>query len=285
MKYILTSDWHIRYDIPICRKDNFLDIQENTLEFIYATAKKHNAAVIIAGDIFHRAIPEKSQELEILLFKHIKKAPTYIIAGNHDLKYHRVSNIEKGSFGVLKHSDIVQENDIEGINFYNYSEQLQKDKKGIAVLHRYCEKDNLPEYIEDGITAESLIDDFNYDLYVVGDNHRGFIYEKNNKIVVNCGSITRQTVDQKDYKPFITLYDTATKTTKQIFLPDSNPDDIIDYHITEKNNRDNRINSFIEKLQHGTLLDLSFEGNLKRYVLENKIKNNVNEIILQTLQV
>jgi DNA repair exonuclease SbcCD nuclease subunit len=278
MKYLFTSDWHLRLDIPACRDETFLDTQEKTLEFIYETAKKHKAKVIIAGDLFHRANPDRSSDLTVLALKYLKRADTYLIAGNHDLKYHKIDHLQSGCIGVIWEADVL-EKELNNFSFYHFSQELEKGKTGICVMHRYCEPSNLPEYIEDGISAETLFAEYDFDVFVVGDNHTFFVSEKDNRFVFNTGSITRQSASQKYTTPKCVIYDDITNTYEIIELPDNNPDDVITDHIQEKTTREDRISSFVEKLKGSVDLDLSFESNLDMYIKKNKVKESVKNKI------
>jgi len=171
MKLVFTSDWHIRSDQPICRSDNFWDIQEKTLKQINEIASKNNASIINAGDIFHRSNPKKSQELEILLSV-IFKNMIYYIAGNHDLKNGSIDNFEKGSIGVLNsfpkwfHYNFIYTSLIN-ILFFDYGIDLTNNfnENIMCVFHQYCELEKLPNYIENGITAKELLNKYNYDVF------------------------------------------------------------------------------------------------------------------------
>ena len=53
---ILTGDWHLREDTPICRTDDFQTAQWEKVRIISDLQKKYNCPVIHSGDLFHQII-------------------------------------------------------------------------------------------------------------------------------------------------------------------------------------------------------------------------------------
>ncbi len=291
-KLLITSDWHIRSDTPICRTDNFQEIQIKTLKQISKIATNNNALILIAGDIFHKAKPEKAQELEILLYQIFKENSIYFIAGQHDLLYHKIENFDKGSIGVLSnydnwyHFQEIQEMDsFCFFRCFDYgTDIIDKDyeKDSVCITHNYtCEK-QLPFFIKNGYTAQQLLDEFDYDLFITGDNHHGFIFEKNNRLVINPGCIIRQTADMKKYKPFVILLN-DDMTYEKIFLLDNDVNAVDTSHLDIIKARDNRIDAFVEKLNKNIDLSYSFEDNIHTYLKENNINGNIKTKILQAI--
>ena len=288
MNLLFGSDFHTRSDVPICRLDDFLKVQEDTINQIYDIAEENSAKVIIAGDLFNKAKPDDAQYLETLLIKKMKEVDTSAIPGQHDLLYHKIENIDKGSYGVLMNSVLKNfKADVSIFGFF-YGMDLKnlgnKNQYKIAVLHKYCAKKEIPFFIRDGITAKDLCEKYDYDLFIVGDNHHGFIYEhKTGQKVINCGCVTRQAADFIDYQPKVYLFDTDTKEIKTIDLLDNDPTVIDTSHLEEQKKRDDRITSFVEKLEGNVDIDLSFEQNLKVYIQKNKTSTKVEEKIWQAI--
>jgi DNA repair exonuclease SbcCD nuclease subunit len=296
MKLIFTSDWHVRKDIPVCRKDDFLFLQKSTLTKIANIAFDNEAIIIHAGDIFHKAKPMYAQELEVMLYEIFKHNEIYFIAGNHDLLNHSVDNFDKGSIGVINkfenwNSAIFKK--VFGwmnIQFYDFGEELQNiniipNKLNGAVLHKYCEIGNIPKYITDGITAKSLLENYDYDVFVVGDNHKSFVYEKEGRFVFNCGCITRQNANEKFYKPKVYLFDIETKSYEIIELLDNDVEAVSTEHLDKIKVKNNRIDKFIEKMKSEDVkLEVSFEKNLENYMNKNKTDKFVKEKVLNSLE-
>src|SRR5690554_340779 len=92
---ILTGDWHIRLDVPPCRKDDYLLAQSRKIDFIIELSLKHRIPIFNSGDIFHKAYSHKF--LETMLINKIKRTKFLFIPGNHDLVGHAHENFESSS--------------------------------------------------------------------------------------------------------------------------------------------------------------------------------------------
>jgi DNA repair exonuclease SbcCD nuclease subunit len=121
------------------------------------------------------------------------------------------------------------------------------------------------------------------DLIVTGHNHKSFTAKKGKQLLVNPGSLTRQTADQIDHKPCVFLYDSKQHKLKKHYLEIK--DNVISReHINIVKSKENRINAFIEKLKHGWDAGLSFEENIERGIKENKIPKRIQQIIYDWMQ-
>lgn len=279
-KILCTDDWHIRSTIPVCRNDDFLKVQKETLLQIYDIAEKHKAKVIIAGDIFNKARPEKAQELEIMLIDIMERFYTDFIPGQHDLLYHKIENLNKGSLGVVSRS-LLFHNNLSIIKFH-YGQEIENGK-GIAVLHKFIAEKELPFFM-DGLTAKELCEKYDYEVFITGDNHHGFIYThpETKQIVINSGCITRQESTLKNYKPRVYILDIVSKEIETVYLCDNDPLVIIEIDEEKKKDRLERIDSFVEKLKNTKEVLLDFEKNYGLYKKKEKVKKEVDNIILRS---
>lgn len=289
MKFILTGDFHIRLDQPISRIDNFLETQKQILKFIVDQTIKNKAMCLCTGDIFHKAKSKNNEESIILLADIFKPINIYSVAGNHDLINHSLSYFDKSSIGVISRLDnwFFQKEKIfndDLVRFFNFGEKIKncniKDKIKIAVIHKYVgEKDN-PFFMKNkGIEAQKLLDKYDYDYFITGDNHQSFIYEKDNRFVINCGCITRQRLNEKDYRLSIYLLDTDKQKIETIYLPDNL--DVVQntYQVVTQEDRENNIDSFIELCEKENNNIFDFESSLLDYCYKNNVLDEVeNEI-------
>jgi DNA repair exonuclease SbcCD nuclease subunit len=288
MKYVFTSDWHVRNDNPINRLDDFQEVQRQTLFYIAEICKQNNADLITAGDLLNKSKQENMQELLNDLYDIFKGINVYYDAGNHDLLYKAIENFKKCNIGLLANfSGWFHIKNINNISFFDYGEEIKDipllkgldDNEDICILHKYCEIDNLPEYINEGITAKYLLEKYNYNVFVVGDNHKSFVYEDNNRFVFNTGCITRQSLNEKDYKPSIILFDTETRKYEQIYLPDNQKNVFKEEQASKQIKRENRVDSFIKLVGENNKITFNYEDNIKKYCQENKIEKEViNEL-------
>jgi predicted phosphodiesterase len=284
LKFIITGDWHLRPDNPVCRKDNFFKTQYKTLEFIKNLAIENNAGIINTGDIFHKPRYQYPDIILNIIRDIFKNIPIYYIAGNHDLLFHNLENIKKGNIGILSSfKNWYHISKFDNFAGFDYGKDIENTTNDYAVIHKYTSEKNLPFFIKNGITSENL-SNYDYKTIFAGDNHEGFMVFKNNTLIVNPGCITRQTIDKKNYKPRIYIYDTKKDSCVLVYLPDNNIDDIDSVYIDEIKNRENRIDSFVEKLKGKIDLNLSFEDNIKKYIEENNIQNGIKQKLLECIK-
>jgi DNA repair exonuclease SbcCD nuclease subunit len=271
---LLTSDWHIRGDRPICRTDDYANAQWDKIKFILDTANEYNCPILIAGDIGHRPHwGDKLLNQTIDLFQR-KDVSAIAIVGQHDLPNHRLNKWEEGSVGILNKA-------LGNSNYYSfeilrgdfrcfrgrhriypshYSTKLYspvdlKEKslrefhnsRTIALAHQMVIKsqdDKLWE-AQKANHAKGLLRKFPcYDLIVCGDNHQSFVVEHERRLLVNPGSIMRMSANQIDFKPRVYLWYAETNEVEAVYLPIEK--DVFDTsHLTENKERDTRIESFV----------------------------------------
>jgi len=124
-----------------------------------------------------------------------------------------------------------------------------------------------------------------YDLIVTGDNHKPFVEKHEGRLLVNPGSLTRQAADQINHKPRIYLWYAKTNTVKPIYLPITN-DVISREHIEVKQERDKRIDAFVERLDTGFEFNqdtTDIETGIENYAKANDIPQSIIEIVLRAI--
>ena len=133
-------------------------------------------------------------------------------------------------------------------------------------------------------TAEEILDKYpQFDLIVTGHNHKTFVVEKEGRLLVNPGSLTRQTADQADHHPCVFLWYAEDNTVEEVSIP--HEEGVISReHIEKKERRDGRIEEFISRLSAEYDVGLSFEENLARFEEKNKVRQSVMEIIRRAIE-
>lgn len=281
-KYIVSADWHLRDDRPLCRKDvNWLGQQEDDLTFIVNEANKRDAELIIAGDVYD--VPRVSPSVSNMLVRVLSRAtvPIHIIAGNHSLQYHNQENLMNSSIGALsllenlgiRYYECV-DNSEDGI--FEHAVQISDE---ITIIHTltFPNKDSVP-FGAKAQAPEDLFKKYPTKYLITGDYHRNFLASENDRLLINPGCINIQTADMLDYQPVIYYLDTDTGFVDVISIP-INREVLTDNHLTEKKERDNRITSFIETVKKHGMISLSFEDNLRKAITLNNVDSNVVSII------
>ncbi len=273
---ILTADYHLREDNPICRIDYFLDTQIQKMKFIQQLQVKHNCPVIHAGDLFNHW--KASPYLITLALNYLPKN-MFAVAGNHDLPNHNIDLLDKSALNTLIHAKAI--NYLTGTHWGQKpkNESLTIEGRKILVWHVMTWKDDPPWPGCTDPKAKDLLEEFlQYDLIVTGHNHNSFVEELNGRILINPGSITRQTADQEFYQPKVFLWYAKTNSVEPILIP-IEKGVISREHIEHKEERDLRIKAFVERLTNDWEVGVSFEANLERFQKENKIRSSVMQIV------
>jgi DNA repair exonuclease SbcCD nuclease subunit len=292
--FILTADWHLREDTPVCRTDNFWETQWKKVDFVSELQKKHDCPVLHAGDLFDHWKPSP-----YLLSKTIEHLPKefYTVYGNHDLLYNNLDLKEKNGVHVLEKAGklkILNEASWGQIpNKGSFIFELEKPKKGeelwvsekhrkILVWHKFVYVGKEPFPGAKG-KARSILNKYpQFDLIVTGDNHQSFVYLFDGRLLVNCGSLMRQTADQINFEPKVWLYYAADNSVEPVIIPhDKNA--VSREHIITIEQRDERLDAYISRLNDNIQTTLSLEENMKRFLAKNRIRGQVKRIIDKVL--
>jgi len=280
---ILCGDLHLRVDPPVCRTDDFEPTQWGKLDFISALQRKHECPVLCSGDLFNHWKPSP-----YLLSKTMEHLPDqfYTIYGNHDLPQHNINEQEKcGIFalwkaGKLEILDGTHWGDVpNGRSFYF----VNADRLGL-VWHTMTYQVKKPwPGIKDPKAGGILRKYPDYDLILTGHNHQAFVEEHAGRILVNPGSMMRQDADQIDFKPRVYLYYAQENRVEAVFLTISESA-VTRGHIEKIQERDNRIDAFIEKVNSDWAAEMSFEKNLEAFFQANKIRKSVERITYKAIE-
>jgi len=295
---ILTSDWHIRGDRPICRTDNYLEAQKRKIETIISLALKYDCPIIIAGDIGHKPIWGDrllNQTIETLQVD----VPIIAIAGQHDLLHHKLNEWKEGGLGVLDKSLknftvqtgylTIGKQDNIGIHCFPYSKQITNEEqtrdKLVAVCHTMVLKSQKDKLWHDQIASSAkwhLKKYPCYDLIVTGDNHQSFAIEYEGRWLVNAGSIMRMTANQIDHRPSVYIWYSEDNRVERAYLP-VEENVISREHIEETERRDERIESFVNRLKETEELGLSFENNIEEFFRANRTRKRIVEKVWESM--
>lgn len=280
---ILCGDLHLREDTPVCRTDNFLAAQWKKLEFIFDLQMEHNCPVLCSGDLFNTAKPS----LE-LLSNVMKRIPYQFntVYGNHDLPNHSLNEQEKcGVYALAVANKLTI---LEGTHFNQLPEKhffnLEIKGKKILVWHVMTYTTELPFPGCEELKARSLLKKYpEYDLILTGDNHTPFTQTYEGRLLVNPGSMMRQKADQMNYKPAVWLYYAADNTVEPVYLP-IEKGCISREHIDVIEQKESRIQAFIETLNKEGLDFVNFEHNLKIFLKKNGVDKKIEEIIYEMME-
>lgn len=277
MKILLTADWHIRGDTPICRVEkNWLEVQQNDIRAVHHVyEEEHCDEMWILGDLFHRAICS-TETVNMLLagLSLWKTEEVKILPGNHDLPYHSYENIECSSLGVvLKKYQQLNTGNYGNCRLYARPFGLDdpiQDANTIEQLginawatHRLTFPTPESRPIEDcGYLAQELLDIApKIQLILTGDYHHGYIYREGDRKVVTPGCLNIQAADMKEYSPRVYILETDDMTVYERMLP--NNAQVTDQHLLKEKERDERLERCVARIGESGNITLDFEENLE----------------------
>jgi len=281
---ILTSDWHLREDTPICRTDDFWNAQWEKVQQISELQIKFDCSVIHAGDLFHHWKPSP-----YLLTETIMNLPRlfYTIYGQHDLPQHNWELRQKcGLYNLMKAGWL------ETLEFGHWGsncpgnifKDINHSFPPAAAWHKFVwdgKKLPWPDCKEN--TALEILKKYpQYDLIVTGDHHKPFAQEYKGRILVNPGCLTRQTSAYATHLPRVYLWYAETNTVKIHYLK-IKKDVVSREHIEKGEERDKRIEAFVERLSTEWDEVMSFNENLERFFNDNRIRKDIKELVYKAI--
>jgi len=292
---ILTSDWHLREDTPICRTDNYWNAQWKKVDFISALQKRYDCPVIHAGDLFDKWKPSPYLLTETIL--HIPNK-FFTVYGQHDLPGHNLDLVHKCGINVLEAANKLIVLDwispiIEyavGCHWGRFPHPIDhefarniNDKK-VLIWHKMNYQGKKPWPTCTDPMAASLLRKYKqFDLIVTGDNHKSFSEEYNGRWLVNPGSLMRMEADEINHKPCVFLWYAKDNSIQQVFIPIV-PNVITRDHLEQQKQRDLRISAFVSKLDGDWQTSMSFEENLEEFFKVNNTRESIKQIIYKSLE-
>lgn len=285
---ILTSDWHLRETTPLCRTDHFWKAQWDKVCEVAEIQRKYNCPVLHAGDLFHHWKPSPhllSVAMELL------PDDFYTVYGQHDLPQHNLELSHKSGIHTLEMAGKVKvlAKMHWGQEFVPYTEYFEIKGHNILTWHHMAYQVKPFPGASGGMARGLLKKHPEYDLIVTGDNHKTFVEEYERRLLVNPGSLTRQTSDQVDHEPCVFLYyvegggSTLNQRVEKVILKHEKGV-ISREHIEREERRDERIEAFISRLDKDWEAEMSFEDNLERFVQVNNVKPEVITIIQKAIE-
>lgn len=273
---ILVSDIHLREDTPTCRLDSFWEAQWRKLDYISALAEELDCPVVHGGDLFHHWKP--SPYLLSMTIQHLPRQ-FWTVYGNHDLPQHNLDLVEKCGLNVLEAAGRIRV--LPGTHFGQKPAGASFIIGGRKVLvwHVMTWAGSLPYPDCPDPGAHILLKNWpDYDLILTGDNHQTFVAKFKGRVLVNPGSMSRQTAAQEHHRPCVFIWYADTNEVEEVALPID--DDVVSRdHIIRKQERDGRLHAFISRLDNDWKASVSFEDNVEQLLAKNQIRTSVAKIV------
>ena len=281
---IFCSDFHLREDTPLCFTGDFQKEQWTAVEFIKDLQAQYNCLVLHAGDLFDHWKPSPW-----LLSRAIELLPKqfYTIYGQHDLPQHNLDLDYKSGVNTLRQAEIVKV-----LSGCHWGQEPQNDllyellgisiQKILVWHHLTYQQKPFPE--ASGGNARAILRKYpQFDIILTGDNHTSFTVEYQGRRLVNPGNLTRQTASQINYQPRVALWYSEDNSITWINIP-IQKGVISREHIEIKEQRNKRIDAFINRLDSKYKTELSFEDNLTSFFEVNQTRKDVKSIIYKSIE-
>ncbi len=293
---IFCADLHLRDTTPLCRTDDYWKAMTRKLQFIRQQQEKYKCTVIIAGDLFEKA--KSSPRVEAHAIKEFPKE-VLAIPGQHDSPSHRLALFKESSMSVLEAAGkvvpmlspdavfwtpfVAVRGFPFGTTFKDVPKKIREDNvRCMAVVHDMIHKTKSIHKSMTSTKAISMLKNSSYDVIVTGDNHQPFVETYKGRILVNCGSMMRSSANQADYKPCLWLYNAESNTVEPAYYPIES--DVIDRtHIETKEIKEARMERFIDRIDSGYKIGLSYTDNLRSYFKKNKTRKGIIDKIYQAV--
>lgn len=283
MKILITADWHVRGEKPICRtEENWIESQRKTISEIREVFEKNECDQIwILGDLFDS--PRCSTEAVNMLISELKKFPydsVKILCGNHDLKDHNYENLEQCSIGTLMKifsgipGHVKNKNYAEEISANAFGLDDYETEADVVCTHQLTFPNEEARPMPDcGVLAQDLLDQFKTaEVIFTGDYHHSFIYvdgtSEPERCVVNPGCINIQKADELDYEPSVIIWNvewSGFEKFEKVFL-DPQRENCTRDHIEEREKNESMLSEVVETIKGGTEITLDFDSNLEEQV-------------------
>jgi predicted phosphodiesterase len=194
------------------------------------------------------------------------------IPGNHDLPNHNLDLIEKSGLWTLEKAGKVKiiPCALGRIGVFMIGEFE------VGITHQ------LINHPQSDTTAKDLLKRTDVDLLITGDNHMTFVEEHKGKLLINPGSLSRQTAAQEEHKPCVFLYSISRGEYQSVSVP-IEPDVIQREHLEKQEQREDRMERFMDSMKSGYEIGLDFPENMKTWLKKNRQSKTVNEMIWESI--
>lgn len=295
MKILITADWHVRGERPLCRLDeDWIESQRKTISEIRSVFENNGCDQIwILGDVFDA--PRCATAAVNMLIGELKKFPfdsVKILCGNHDLKDHNYGNLEECSIGTLKKifGDVPDVVANDGIGSMSVSakpfalDDLQSTADVICTHQLTFPNAEARPMPDCGVLAQDLLDQWREaEVIFTGDYHHGYVFKEDwdtlpGRYVVTPGCINIQKADELDYQPFVVVWDTKSASGDyafEKFYLDPQRENCTRDHIEAREQNEEQLAQVVETIKGGAEITLDFDSNLAAAVA--KCEANVVE--------
>jgi len=125
-----------------------------------------------------------------------------------------------------------------------------------------------------------------YDLVLCGDIHRMVTVQVHGRWLVNTGPMVRRTADKYNFthKPCFFVYDTEGKEISMIEIPHRSAEEVLSReHLGTREESERMLEEFVSSLNRETVTEVSFEENLQAFIRDNRIDQEVIDVLAEVM--
>ena len=300
MKFICISDIHLTADNPIARLDNLVETQFKKLEWVLNLAKKENATILQAGDIFNKP---RSWMLLPMVIDLLKKynVDIYCVRGQHDDYMYSEQTRERTNLGILEKVGLIhplseepttiRDIVISGANFGQNLVDIKRSTFTVGVIHTSVSQTALWPDHKFTPADEFLAKHTCYDFILVGDIHRQFeAIGEDGRRLVNTGPMLRSEATEYnfDHQPSVFLLDTDNiENSTWIAIPHEKSSVVLSRdHIERKAEAEGMLDEFVVSLKEGAdqIEGVSFVENLVKFIKDNSVEKPVSDVLARFIE-
>jgi DNA repair exonuclease SbcCD nuclease subunit len=278
-KAIVTADWHLRKAIPPARpeetEEDWMNFQFKCVEQVFKTAKTLGIPVFHIGDLFDTSQPYYGVVNRLIrMIEEFGPENFYKLAGNHDLPYNTMDNELNSGWAAVRGNDLTEFLD----GAFHFGER-QREGHVVATHQLVYPNEKARPPTDKGKTAAELVEEFSAQVewILLGDYHKAYHVIEDECHVVNPGCLNRQKVSEKDYTSGFFIVDFVSEEVEFVEIDDK--DELVEIHLQNKEEREERLSAFIELVQEKGKVTFSFSENLEKKLKNKKIPAGVIDII------
>lgn len=299
MKFVCLSDIHLTAENPVARLDDLVEAQFKKLEWVLNFAKKENAAILQAGDIFDKP---RSWMLLPIVIDLLKKynVDIYCVHGQHDDYMYSTETKERTNLGILEKVGLIhplseepttiRDTVVYGANFGQNLVDIKRSAFTVGVIHTSVSNTALWPGHRFTPADEFLARHPYYDFILVGDIHRQFEVIDGKRRLVNTGPMLRSEATEYnfDHFPSVFLLDTDNpEKSKWECVPHSLAVDVLSRdHIERKTEAEGMLDEFVASLKEGAnqVEGVSFIENLIKFIKDNSVERQVSDLLARFIE-
>lgn len=303
MKFILLSDVHLTNENPMARLDNLVNVQFDKLSFVFNLAKKEEAVILQAGDLFDKP---RSWALLPLVTEFIRKynVPIFCVMGQHDTYMYSEETRDRTNIGILAKAGLVTllspetpvsigNVNIYGANFGQNLPHFSPIKKTILIGVIHASISDREIYSEQQfLESEKFLNDYpEYSLILCGDVHRAFYHQKKDRHILNVGPMTRHEATEYNFshRPGLAIFNSEDGSLCWVDIPHENAITVLSReHIERKKEAEELLREFTGQLtvnnnsSRGN--DVSFLSTLWEFIRDNNIEKEVVDLLTKMIE-